>query len=288
MISVVIPIYNVAQYLSQCIDSVLSQSYPELEIILVNDGSTDDCPRICDEYKEKDARVRVIHQKNGGLSDARNSGMKIAEGEWIYFADSDDWLEQNALLKLHQFALTNHCDVVQGGLYYAYSDHLLFRKASKKEQMKILLTRYEAMRELIINDRVKNFAWGKLYKADLIHDLPFPVGKYYEDSFWQHRVMDRVERYGIIDEPLYYYRQRNDSISGMPSTRMNDLLEGNKERLNFIQERYPELYPLMKRKYDNMYSQMYPPSCFVYKCERLIQRVLNRLCGSLYQRIDLK
>lgn len=287
MISVVIPIYNVAQYLSQCIDSVLSQSYPELEIILVNDGSTDDCPRICDEYKEKDARVRVIHQKNGGLSDARNSGMKIAEGEWIYFADSDDWLERNALLKLHQFALINHCDVVQGGLYYVYSDHLLFRKASKKEQMKTLLTRYEAMRELIINDRVKNFAWGKLYKATLIKDLFFPVGKYFEDSFWQHLVIDRVTQYGIIDEPLYFYRQRGDSISGTSSNRLNDLLEGNRARVDFIHERYPELFPLMKRKYDDLCSQINPPQDVIYRCKRLMRRLVGRLHPSLYKKINL-
>ncbi|MBQ9664917.1 MAG: glycosyltransferase family 2 protein [Bacteroidaceae bacterium] len=287
MISVVIPIYNVAQYLSQCIDSVLSQSYPELEIILVNDGSTDDCPRICDEYKEKDARVRVIHQKNGGLSDARNSGMKIAEGEWIYFADSDDWLERNALLKLHQFALINHCDVVQGGLYYVYSDHLLFRKASKKEQMKTLLTRYEAMRELIINDRVKNFAWGKLYKATLIKDLFFPVGKYFEDSFWQHLVIDRVTQYGIIDEPLYFYRQRGDSISGTSSNRLNDLLEGNKVRLKFIKEKYPDLLPLMIDKYNVLSRQLFPSKTAWGKCEKICRRIVSMFNHKKYEKIHL-
>ena len=119
MISVIIPIYNVAQYLSQCMKSILSQSYNDLEIILVDDGSADECPRLCDEYEAGDARVRVIHKKNGGLSDARNAGMRIAKGEWIYFVDSDDWLDINAIQKLYQFAVDNHCDVVQGGLYYA-------------------------------------------------------------------------------------------------------------------------------------------------------------------------
>lgn len=287
MISVVIPIYNVVQYLSQCVDSVLSQSYQDLEIILVDDGSTDECPKICDDYQQKDARIRVVHKENGGLSDARNAGMMIARGEWIYFADSDDWLVQDAIQKLYHFAIENNCNVVQGGLFYAYQDHLLYRQATKAEQKCTVLERDDAMRELIINDRVKNFTWGKLYKSDLIHDLFFPVGKFFEDSFWQHLVMDKVERYGIIDEPLYYYRQRNDSISGMPSNRLNDLLEGNKERLNFIHERYPELYPLMKRKYDNLYSQMYPPQDITYKCKRFMQRVLGRLRPSVYKKIDL-
>ena len=134
MISVVIPIYNVAQYLSQCVDSVLSQSYQDLEIILVDDGSTDECPKICDDYQQKDARIRVIHKENGGLSDARNAGMKKATGEWTLFVDSDDWIDQEAIAKLYQFAIENRCDIVQGNVYYVYADHLLYRQASRKEQ----------------------------------------------------------------------------------------------------------------------------------------------------------
>lgn len=287
MISVVIPIYNVAQYLLQCVDSVLSQSYRDLEIILVDDGSTDDCPRMCDEYEAKVSRVRVIHKKNGGLSDARNAGMKIARGEWIYFVDSDDWVDHDAIRKLYQFAVENHCDVVQGGMYYAYYDHLLYRKASKKEQEKTILDRHDAMRELIINDRVKNFAWGKLYKADLIKDLFFPVGKYFEDSFWQHLVIDRVNRYGIIDEPLYFYRQRGDSISGQPSNRLTDLLEGNKMRLDFIRGKYPDLLTLMQKKYSELNNQLNPPDNVSYRCKRFFQRVKGRLCPSSYHRINL-
>lgn len=287
MISVVIPVYNVAQYLSQCVESVLSQSCKELEIILVDDGSTDDCPDLCDEYERNDVRVRVIHKKNGGLSDARNAGMKIATGEWIYFVDSDDWVAHDAIEKLYQFAVENHCDMVQGGLYYAYQDHLLYRKAYKKEQEHTILRRHDAMRELIINDRVKNFAWGKLYKTELIKDLDFPVGKYFEDSFWQHLVMDRVDRYGIIDEPLYFYRQRGDSISGQPSNRLTDLLEGNKIRLDFIRGKYPDLLTLMQKKYSELNNQVNPPDNVSYRCKRFFQRVKGRLCPSSYHRINL-
>lgn len=287
MISVIIPIFNISHYLSQCVDSVLAQSYEDLEIILVDDGSTDDCPRMCDEYKEQDVRVKVIHKENGGLSDARNVGMKIAAGEWIYFVDSDDWVDRNAIQQLYKFAVDNYCDVVQGGVYYAYHDHLLYRKASKKEQKRTVLERKDAMRELIVNDRVKNFAWGKLYKTELIEDLFFPVGKFFEDSFWQHLVMDRVERYGVIDEPLYYYRQREDSISGTPSNRLNDLLEGNKERVNFIREKYPDLLTLMQKKYSELNNQVNPPYSVSYRCKRFFQRVKGRLCPSSYQRINL-
>lgn len=287
MISVIIPIYNVSQYLSQCVDSVLTQSYQDLEIILVDDGSTDECPQMCDDYQKRDARVRVIHKKNGGLSDARNVGMKIASGEWTFFVDSDDWLDEEAIMNLYRFAIDKHCDVVQGNLYYAYEDHLLYRRASEKEQKQTVLSRHEVMRELIINDRVKNFAWGKLYKTNIIKDLDFPVGKYFEDSFWQHLVIDRVERYGIIDEPLCYYRQRGDSISGTPSNRLNDLLEGNKERMSFIRDQYPELLSLMKKKYDDLCNELNPPNDVGYKWRQFISKIMGRLRPSIYKRIDL-
>jgi len=287
MISVIIPIYNVAQYLSQCMDSVLPQSYQDLEIILVDDGATDDCPRMCDEYEAKDSRVRVIHKKNGGLSDARNAGMKIARGEWIYFVDSDDWVDHDAIRKLYQFAVENHCDVVQGGLYYAYYDHLLYRKASKKEQEKTILDRHDAMRELIVNDRVKNFAWGKLYKAELIKDLFFPVGKYFEDSFWQHLVIDRVNRYGIVDEPLYFYRQRQDSISGKLSDKYNDLLDGYNHRLIFIQRNYPELELLIQSKVQEVYSQIHPQNGWTYYFVRFLKRIRGRLTPTKYVKVQL-
>ena len=287
MISVIIPIYNVSRYLPQCMKSVLSQSYQDLEIILVDDGSTDDCPKMCDNYKEQDARVRVIHKKNGGLSDARNAGMKIATGEWTCFVDSDDWLDQEAIMKLYQFAIENRCEVVQGNIYYAYDDHLLYRQASKKEQKRTLLSRHEAMRELIINNRVKNFAWGKLYKTNIIRDLEFPIGKYFEDSFWQHHVIDRVQRYGIIDEPLCYYRQRGDSISGMPSNRRNDFMEGNRERMEFVRNRYPDLFPLMKRKYKDWDILLNPPTNIAYKLKRFFRRVVDRFRPNVFKRIDL-
>ena len=287
MISIIIPIYNVSRYLPQCMKSVLSQSYQDLEIILVDDGSTDDCPKMCDNYKEQDARVRVIHKKNGGLSDARNAGIKVATGEWTFYLDSDDWLDREAITKLYQFAIDNHCDVVQGNMYYAYDDHLLYRQVKRNEQKKIVLSCNEAMRELIINDRVKNFAWGKLYKTNIIKDLDFPVGKYFEDSFWQHLVIDRTERYGIIDEPLCYYRQRGDSISGTPSDRINDLLEGNRVRMSFIHDKYPELLPLMKKKYDDLCNELNPPNDVGYKCRQLVRRVMGRLRPSLYKRIEL-
>ena len=186
-------------------------------------------------------------------------------------------MHPEALQQLHDFAIKNQCEVVQGNLYYAYQDHLLYRQPNKKELRQQVFDREEAMRLLVINDRVKNFAWGKLYRADILQELEFPVGKYFEDSFWQHLVMHRVKHYGIIDEPLYYYRQREDSISGTASHRLKDLLEGYNVRLAFIQEHYPQFVPLMQKMCQKVHDQVYPKTGFFFSLQSFIQRVKSRL-----------
>ena len=286
MISVVVPVYNVQPYLAQCVESIRSQTFCDLEIILVNDGSPDECPKLCDEYAAKDERVKVIHKANGGLSDARNVGVKAAVGEWIYFADSDDWLNGDAICKLFDFAVNNNCDAVQGNFYYAFDDRLMYRRASRRECRHGVLTRDEAMRELIINDRVKNFAWGKLYKSELIRGLAFPVGKLFEDIFWQHHVIDRVNRYGIVNEPLYFYRQRVDSISGHGDVA-NYLIEGYACRHAFVSEHYPHYRELMQKRYARICN---PPVSHGLRgaVNRIINRfrVMNRYISHATQEID--
>lgn len=255
-ISVIIPIYNVVSYLRQCLESIHLFGDERVEILLVNDGSTDDSPTICDEYQSKYDNVRVINKQNGGLSDARNVGTNEANGRWIYYLDSDDWLVPGAIIKLYEYAENNNCDIVQGGFYYAYSDHyLLDERFVKRDKMPFTLNREEAMRELIKNNYVKNFAWGKLYRADIVKRHLFPVGKFYEDSYWQHLIIHECNIYGVIPEPLYYYRQRNESISGGFSKRNLDLLKGNEERLKFIMKIYPSFQSLCADKLWYLSSQ---------------------------------
>lgn len=287
MISVIIPIYNVEKYLRTCLNSIINQTFRDLEIILVDDGSSDSSYDICEEYKKSDSRIVVLHKSNLGLSEARNKGIDLAKGDWIYFLDSDDWIEIDAIDKLYKFAQLNNCDIVQGNHFYAYEEYLLYRKPSRKEKKNHILSREETMKCLIINDRIKNFAWGKLYKTNLIRDLKFPVGKYFEDSFWQHNVIDRVNRYGIIDKPLYYYRQRTDSISGQLSSIRINLLEGNHQRLEFIKQKYPSLEQLMKVQYDNLYYSIYQPKNTRFIVRNLFKRIYNRLHNQ-YAKIEIK
>ncbi len=249
-ISVVVPIYNVAACLPQCLDSLYAQEGVALEVILVNDGSTDPSPALCREYHRQHPATIVVDKANGGLSDARNAGLACATGDYVYFLDADDWLAPGALATLLAFAETEHCDVVQGGFYYAYADHLLLDdRYTRGKPQAFTLSRDEAMRELVSNQYVKNFAWGKLIRTGIARRHPFKKGAWFEDSFWMHYIVEATQRYGVVVRPLYYYRQREQSISGTFSVRNLDLLRGNEERMRFIQALHPDLLPAMAASY---------------------------------------
>jgi glycosyltransferase involved in cell wall biosynthesis len=245
-ISIIVPVYNVETYIRQCLESTGVLGRNDVELILVNDGSTDGCGTICQEYACKWGNVKLIEKSNGGLSDARNVGVSASRGKFIYFLDSDDWLNPDAIDTLYQFAVENNCDVVQGGFYYAYDNYLgLDNRYISEKKPAFVIERKDAMRELIKNNYIKNFAWGKLYRTEIVKRHQFPVGKCFEDAYWQHMVVADSNHYGIIPQPLYYYRQRSDSISGQLGVQALDLLAGNEERLRFIQEKFPEFTSLM-------------------------------------------
>ena len=244
-ISVVIPVYNVEQYLRQCLDSIGVLGRDDVEVILVNDGSTDGSRAICEEYRQRYSNVVVIDKENGGLSDARNKGTEVATGEYICYVDSDDWLEPDAIDVLYEYAVKNDCEIVQGSFYYAFESHLEHNdRYQKADDAPFVLNREEAMKELIKNFYVKNFAWGRIYKASIAKSHAFPFGKYFEDSYWQHLMIHDCNRYGVICRPLYYYRQRPSSISNYLGNRYFDLNQGLEARLLFIKENYPELTSL--------------------------------------------
>jgi len=241
-VSIIIPVYNVEQYLRQCIDSIGLLGHDDFEIIIVNDGSTDGSDIICREYEQKWHNVHLIEKSNGGLSDARNHGTAAAKGDYIYYLDSDDWLVPGAIEQLYRFAVENNCEVVQGGFYYAFDDHLEYDENwIKEDQEPFVLEKLAALQVLLKNTFIKNFAWGKIYKSSIVKSHEFPVGKFFEDSYWQHHVVSDVNLYGIIPKPLYFYRQRENSITGTGGAKQMDLLLGNEERLHFIRENYPEL-----------------------------------------------
>ncbi|WP_224773291.1 glycosyltransferase family 2 protein [Metabacillus idriensis] len=241
-VSVVVPIYNVEKYIYRCIDSIINQTYSNIEIILVDDGSTDKCGEIIKDFSKADSRIKIIHKKNGGLSDARNKGMEYVSGEFVLFVDSDDWLDTKIIEEMINNCLKYNADIVQTAFYYAYDDYLLLdNRIFSKDDHIIILNNISLMSELVINERVKNFAWGKLYKTDLIKDIPFEKGVLFEDVFWAHKVMHRVNKYVILNQPLCYYYQRSDSIVSTYTLKNLDIIKGLKKRHKFIEEYYKDL-----------------------------------------------
>lgn len=241
-VSVIVPIYKVEKYLHRCIKSITNQTYQNIEIILVNDGSPDLCGEIVDQYGAIDPRIKVIHKENGGLSDARNAGMKEVTGEYVMYVDSDDWINEK-MVEVLMDALQNYeADLVQSSFYYTYEQYNLYdNRYYKEDAPPVILDNESLMYELVVNERVKNFAWGKLYKTELIRDLPFRKDVLFEDVFWAHNVMQRVKRFVLLHEPLYNYLQREDSIVATYSLKNLDQIQGLKERHQFIEKFYHSL-----------------------------------------------
>lgn len=243
LISVVVPIYNVEQYLERCIDSILHQTYEHLEIILVDDGSPDISGAICDSYLVLDQRIKVIHKRNGGLSEARNAGLEMASGEFIAFIDSDDAIMPEMIEKLYERIVTDRSDMAFCG----------YRQVSQKGDILSevflpdnVLTGFEALKASYENEGVLyTIACNKLYKKHLFQDIRYPVGKYHEDEFTTYLIIDQCSRISILREPLYIYVCRDNSIMQEPySVKRLDGIEASYERYFYFREKggkYKEL-----------------------------------------------
>ena len=210
MISVIIPVYNAEKYLEKCIRSVVEQSYKNLEIILVNDGSTDHSGAICDKWAKKDKRIQVIHKANGGQSDARNAGLDVATGKYIGFVDSDDYIHPEMYISLYEKAKEYSADLIVCGFdrVDAQSDTIIVNENMSNEG---IVDKKEAL--INICRKVSFvFVWNKLYKRELFHDIRFPKDKFAEDLFIMPELYDRCTKIVSIIEDLYYYVQTPNSI----------------------------------------------------------------------------
>lgn len=240
LISVIVPIYNVEKYLARCIDSIINQTYKNLEIILVDDGSPDDCPKLCDDYAEKDGRIKVVHKKNGGLSDARNAGMAIATGEYISFIDSDDYVFEDFFETLLNTMLKENSDIAECSVVKFYEDNH-FDDFSDDLSVKTYETQ-DALSALIGENPFHQHVWNKLYKTELVKDIPYAVGKLNEDEFWTYQVFGKAQKISKVNKTMYFYFQRNSSIMGVDfNIRRLDALEGKSNRQKYIEKNFPEL-----------------------------------------------
>lgn len=240
LISVIVPIYNVEKYLARCVDSIVNQTYKNLEIILVDDGSPDRCPQMCDDYAEKDGRIKVVHKKNGGLSDARNAGMAVATGKYISFIDSDDYVSDDFFECLLDVMNKENSDIAECSVVKLYEDNR-FDEFSDDLSVKTYDTQ-DAMSALIAENPFHQHVWNKLYKTELIKDIPYAVGKLNEDEFWTYQVFGRANKVSKLNKTMYYYFQRNSSIMGVGyNIRRLDALEGKANRQKYIENNFPDL-----------------------------------------------
>lgn len=252
LISVIVPVYKVEPYIHKCVDSIINQTYRNLEIILVDDGSPDNCPAICDEYAKQDDRIEVIHKENGGLSDARNAGLEIATGEYISFIDSDDWVEYGFIESQFQFMVLNDVDIVECGITYVYDKR---QEDIISDDASISYSNQGAIDDLIRKETFKTVVWNKLYKKKVISQVMFEVGKINEDEFWTYKVFANAKKIGYLKIPLYNYLQRSDSIMGQYSINRLDYIDAVVERNEFINRKYPEL--AFQSKYSVLLSLLY-------------------------------
>jgi glycosyltransferase involved in cell wall biosynthesis len=237
-ISIVVPIYNVEKYLHKCIDSILAQTFTNFELILVNDGSTDNCREICEEYAKNDRRIKVIHKENGGVSSARNAGIEAATGQYIGFIDSDDYIHEKMYEVLYQNAVRYSSDIVVCDYLKVYEDET----PEENSKTGISLQHYsniEALNQLYTTELGKSDMWvypvNKLYKRWLFNDLRYKEGRIYEDEFMVHKILYNSAKVLYVPQKLYYYLQRSTSIVGSKfSTKKFDRVYALRERVVFF------------------------------------------------------
>lgn len=211
LISIIVPVYNVKDYVEKCLDSICGQTYKNLEIVVVDDGSTDGSGEICDTYASKDRRIRVIHRKNGGLSAARNEGLDAATGEFLGFVDSDDWIDLDMFKFLYELLETEEADISICSHYIERSGRTKIKYSS--DEVLNLVPR-DAMRLLVEDDIIRNFAWDKLYRRTLFRELRFPQGRYFEDIAVMYKVFYQARKIVMKGHPKYHYMVRTNSITG--------------------------------------------------------------------------
>lgn len=242
LISVVVPIYNVEKYLRKCINSIINQTYSNLEIILVNDGSTDGSGEICNEYACKDGRILVINKRNGGLSDARNCGIEIAKGKYIVFIDSDDYIETDMIENLYRACIDNGAQIACCGKIIERGKKI--NEVNCKENF--CVSAEDAIKRMLLLRDIDVSAWDKMYKMELFKDIRYPINKYYEDMGTTYKLLDKADKIVHINKPEYHYVIRLNSITTTFSIKHLDMLSTSKEIHEYIVEKYPQLTEISK------------------------------------------
>ena len=248
-ISVILPVFNVEKYLNKCIDSILNQTFKYFELIIINDGSTDNSGTICNNYFKSDSRIKVINQENLGLSVARNKGIDLAKGKYITFIDSDDYIDSKYFEILYTIIEKNNADIVM-------CNKIDFKENESKEELNIknynekIISKEEAYKEMLIGKKIYIYAWAKLYKTSILRKNKFSVGKIYEDLYIINDLIEAAKKIVMTNYNGYYYLKRKNSITNEKFKFQHlDLLEASKKFTNFTLKNYPKLKNYITKSY---------------------------------------
>ena len=240
-ISIVVPIYNVENYMNRCLNSIKNQTYTNLEILLINDGSLDNCQKICEKFEKEDNRFKLYNKENGGLSDARNYGLERISSKYVCFIDSDDYIEKNYIEILYNNLITYNADISVCGIA---NDVGGMKKESNQKQDLEELTSEQALKKMIdLHYDFKVVAWNKLYKKDLFEDVRYPKGKIYEDVATTYKLVSKAKKVVYAQNPLYVYCFNPTSITKTEKYNEREIARMNNadEMVDFVVKKYPDL-----------------------------------------------
>ena len=272
-ISVIVPVYNVQKYLRKCLNSLVKQTFKDIEIIAVNDGSTDDSEEILKEYAEKYDNFSYYNKENGGLSDARNFGLKHANGRYVAFVDSDDYVDRTMYEKMYNKALENNYDYVECDFYWVYPNKNRLDRG----------IRYKNKNEMLLYGRV--VAWNKLIKKDVITEL-FPKGLYFEDIEFFYKLIPNINDFAFVDEPLVYYVQRENSQSKEQSYKTAQIFNIFDNVFDYYRKH--KIYDKYRRELEYSYSRILLCSSLKRMCKIKDDVARNRLCYETWTNLNTK
>lgn len=265
LISIIVPIYKVEEYLEKCIESILAQSITNFELILIDDGSPDECGKICDFYESKDNRIKVVHKQNEGLSAARNSGLNIAEGDYVGFVDSDDWIHKEMYEILLTLLIDNNADIAQCEFIRTFDEE----ESVDNSQRNTIETfdNNESLKNIYNKKAISTVvSWNKLYKRELFEYIRFPKGKIHEDEFTTHKLLYKSKKLVYTNKVLYFYRQTPNSIMNSKFNKKRlDILDAMQERLEFAELIQNEIFIN-----ETLQKYMFRLVSFYYKCKKEI------------------
>lgn len=260
MLSIIVPVFNVEDYLENCIESILHSTYKEIELILVDDGSTDASGRICDKYAKKNKNIVVVHQKNEGQAVARNKGIKIAKGDYIGFVDSDDYIEENMYEKMvnaiegfsADIAICRHYDDFGGKKVPRLTD----------SDIKIY-TGTEAAKLALEDKMINSYVWDKIFKRNLFHEIYFTAGRYFEDTMLIPQILIKAEKVACIPEPLYYYRYRlNGTMNTLNQKRFIDKIYAVEDNIQMAMQQFPDMVGILMFRNSEAIRDLADSKCF--------------------------